>query len=566
MLCSGEMLSAGTSRRLDVALGTLLVLISFTGVFDHGLWGTNDTRGAAMVLDMYRHGTWVIPTIDGQAYLEKPPLMHWVALAFARLFGGVTEGIARLPAVLAGLGTLLLMRRFVADPLAAWAGIFLCATTPTFMGYARAVMTDMILTFCVTLALWLFWRADEPGRAGALRWLPFLLASAAAFYAKGLVGPGLIWSAVAADLLWTRRPKLLLGLAAAFAPLFAATILPWVAALERSLGAEAVRYMFWVNQVGRFFDFREPSMGPNPLTAHKEPLYYYLTNLPLAMGTSVLLLAAALLVWWRRESVFDGRLATFVRCSMVGMLLLLHLSTARVAVYALPVFPFFFMATGIWLADFARRRRQALFERVLAGLSFGAWALLAAGVPAACIVFALRRPDLFLTEEGLGPGRFVLTGALCLSAVVLAVTVLVRQLNRGPRELLVPLLPVAGTVLLFLDYQLICPIVERHKSYVPFARFAQRESAGRELALGFPEYNAIGAFTFYLDRRLPILETQPEVAAYLSAAAPRAVIAARSDLPALAPALAAVPHDERVCSDPGARSHDFVLLTNRPAP
>ena len=197
------------SRRLDLALGVLLVLFSFTGVFDRSLWTTNDTRGAAMALDMERHGTWVIPTINGEPYYEKPPLIYWAALGFARVFGGVTEGVARLPSALAGFGTLLLMRRLSPDRLSGWAAAFLCATSATFMTYSRAVMTDMALAFCVTLALFLFWRADQPGRTGPVRWLGFLVASGLSFYAKALVGPSLIWAAVGVYLLWTRRPALL---------------------------------------------------------------------------------------------------------------------------------------------------------------------------------------------------------------------------------------------------------------------------------------------------------------------------------------------------------------------
>ncbi|HEV2063531.1 MAG TPA: glycosyltransferase family 39 protein, partial [Thermoanaerobaculia bacterium] len=446
-------------RRLEAALAILLVLFSLSGVFDHGLWGTNDTRGAGIVLDMARHGTWVVGTINGADFLDKPPLTYWAALIFAGLFGGVTEGIARLPCALAGLGTLLLMRRLVKDPLAAWAGVFLCATTVTFLGYARSVMTDMPLTFCVTFALFLFWRAEAGSSRSAWRWMPFLFAAAVSFYAKAFVGPALIWCAVGMYLLVTRRWKLLLGLAAGFLPLLAAAVLPWIAALGRARGATALRYVFWDNQFGRFFSLpRDPGLVWGPLAAHKEPWFYYLVNLPAAIGSAVFLLAAALVAWWRPSSAYRDRFSTFVRCAMGGMFLLIQASTSKVAVYALPLFPFFLIATGIWLADFARRERPALFESVLAWLFFGTWALVVVAVPVACIAATRLRPELFLPSEGLGPGRFVLAGSLCLAAVVLAIAVLARRVARGPRALVVPLLPVALTLLVFLDYQLVLPL------------------------------------------------------------------------------------------------------------
>jgi 4-amino-4-deoxy-L-arabinose transferase-like glycosyltransferase len=552
-------------RRLEAALVVLLVLFSVTGVFDHGLWGTNDTRGAGIVLDMARHGTWVVATINGSDFLDKPPMTYWAALILAWAFGGVTEGIARLPSALAGLGTLLLMRRLVKDPLAAWAGVFVCATTVTFLGYARSVMTDMPLTFCVTLALFLFWRAEAGSSRSAWRWMPFLLAASVSFYAKAFVGPALIWCAVASYLLVTRRWKLLFGLAAAFLPLLAAAVLPWVAALQRARGAAALRYVFWDNQFGRFFSLaRDPNLVWGPLAAHKEPWFYYLVNLPAAIGSAVFLLVAALVAWWRPSNAYRDRFATFVRCAIVGMFLLIQVSTSKVAVYALPLFPFFFIATGIWLADFARRERAAFFESVLAWLFFGTWALVVVGVPVACIAATKLRPELFLPSEGLGPGRFVLAGSLCLAAVALAIAALARRAARGPRALVVPLLPAALALLLFLDYQLALPLLERHKSYVPVARWVAAETRGRELGIGTVQFNAIGAFGFYMDDRyMAVLDGDPRVAEYLASDVPRAVIVYRRDLSRLAPALAPVPHDVLECDDPGARSYDFVLLRNR---
>ena len=552
-------------RRLEAALVMLLALFSLTGVFDHGLWGTNDTRGAGIVLDMARHGTWAIPTINGTAYVEKPPLTYWVALVLARVFGGVTAGIARLPCALAGLGTLLLMRRLVRDPLAAWAGVFLCATSVTFLEYGRAVMTDMPLTFCVTLGLFFFWRAEAGSSRSAWRWMPFLLAASASFYAKGFVGPALIWCATASYLLATRRWKLLLGLAAAFLPLLTAAVLPWAAALQRAGGTAALRYVFWDNQFGRFFSLpRDPGLTWGPLAVHKEPWFYYLVNLPAAIGSAVFLVAAALVAWFRPSSVYRDRFSTFLRCAIFGMFVLIQASTSKVAVYALPLFPFFFIATGTWLADFARRERPALFESALAWLYFGTWAVVVVGVPAAGIAATKFRPGLFLPSEGLGPGRFVLAGSLCLAAVVLSIAALGRWVARGPRALIVPLLPAALALLVFLDYQFALPLVERHKSYVPVARWVAAETRGRELGIGTAEFNFIGAFSFYLDgRRMAVFEDEPSVKSYLSSAAPRAVIVYRRDLSRLAPALAGVPHEVLECGDPGARSRDFVLLKNR---
>lgn len=101
-------------RRQQRLLWLLLVVFAFFGVFGHSLWGPNDTREGGMIWDMYRHGTWVTPTIDGMPFLEKPPLLHWTSLALCHLAGRVTEGLVRLPAALYGFGTLVIIYLFVA--------------------------------------------------------------------------------------------------------------------------------------------------------------------------------------------------------------------------------------------------------------------------------------------------------------------------------------------------------------------------------------------------------------------------------------------------------------------
>jgi 4-amino-4-deoxy-L-arabinose transferase-like glycosyltransferase len=552
-------------RRAEVALVLFLVLFSLAGIFDRTLWGTNDTRGAGIVLDMWRHHTWVVATINGDDFLDKPPLTYWAALVFAWIFGGVSEGVARLPCALAGLGTLLLMRRLVKDPLAAWAGIFLCATTVTFLGYARGVMTDMPLTFCVTLALFLFWRAETASSTGSARWIPFLLAAPASFYAKGFAGPALIGCAVAAYLVVRRRWKTLLGLGAVSVPLLAVAVLPWAVALERARGSGALRYALWDNQFGRFFAFsHDPNSPPwGPLFSHKESWYYYFVNLPAALGPAVFLVAAAVAALYMPGSAYRGRFLTFVRCGILGMFLLLELSTSKVAVYALPLFPFLFVAVGIWLADLACRERPALWERSAVLLFFGIWGLFLLAVPTGTILAPKLRPELFIPSENLGPGRFVLAGSLCLAAVVLAIVILARRLASGPRAVIVPLLPAALALLLFLDYELVLPIFDRHKTYVPLAGWVALETRDRELGIATVEFNAIGAFAFYMeDRRMTVVNPVDRAAEFLASASPRALIAYRRDLRRLEPVLASVPHAVLTCDDPGARSHDFVLIRN----
>ena len=564
-------------RGVRIALWVLLGAFALQGVFGHSLWGGNDSREGGMIWDMYRHGTWVTPTINGQPFLEKPPLLHWTALVILHAAGRVSEGLVRLPAALFGLGTLVLVYLLVAGPrapgephgegagrqLAAWAAVFTCGTAIEFHEYSRIVLTDIALTFVVTLSLFLFWRAWLRPSLG--RWVAFLAAAAGAFYGKGLIGPALIWASVAVFLIWRRHFRLLAGLAAAYLPFLIGLVAPWVVALYRAYGAAAVRFAFWDNQIGRFFRFGDRSLPHDPFFINKEPIYYYATHLPVYLLPWTLLLLPALVAWWRGSTPVRSPLHGFVTSALAGMLLVLHLSSAKVVNYALPVYPFIFIVLGSWLADLAQRMRPGVLERWVARLT--AWAVvgLFAGVPAAFVAGTFLRPDLFRTGGRATTIGEAMLGALLLALVVTAAVALHRLAGSALRPAALTLAPAAFALVAMATLQLVTPAVDRDRSYRPFAALAAGEAAqGRDVALATSQECDVGAFTFYLDRRLPILRDGSEVASFLEVARPREVIVPTDKLHAIEAALGSFPHAQLQVGAPGTVSRSFVLLLNRP--
>ncbi|HSS44809.1 MAG TPA: hypothetical protein VLO07_05645, partial [Thermoanaerobaculia bacterium] len=357
-------------------------------------------------------------------------------------------------------------------------------------------------------------------------------------------------------------------------------VLPWVAALYHHGGAEPVRFFFWDNQVGRFFHFSNPALADNPFKVHKGPWYFYLTELPFSLGPFALIVAGALFAWWRPGTAYRDHFATFLRSGMAGMFLILNASSAKAGIYALPLFPLLFVAAGIWLTDIAGRWSLSLFERTMPALSFGLYGLCLLAIPMASIALVVLRPELMGVEGG-GSRLVVWSCVLTVAVLVTAVSVL-RRLTRGERGLILPLVPAVCALFFLFEYWLLLPIMDRHRSCLPFVRVVTEQSRGRELSLASSDYDVVGAFTFYLDRRLPTLEstehvrnypalhpvvmrlesTPERVRAYLAGKQPRAVIAYRKKLPQIEASLSDVPHDLISSQDPGLRSRDFVILVN----
>jgi len=69
----------------------ILLALAFVapGLVGHDPWRAFDVISIEIVHQMHLTGDWVVPRIAGEAWLEDPPFYHWLALAFAKAFGGL---------------------------------------------------------------------------------------------------------------------------------------------------------------------------------------------------------------------------------------------------------------------------------------------------------------------------------------------------------------------------------------------------------------------------------------------------------------------------------------------
>jgi len=109
---------AGASRRANGARGAwrwtvtdvaLIVLASLPLYMlfpaSGGVQNWQESTRALVAREMQRGGEWIVPTIFGEPYLNKPPLLYWLTMAIAKMRGGeVTLADARLAAALAAMG------------------------------------------------------------------------------------------------------------------------------------------------------------------------------------------------------------------------------------------------------------------------------------------------------------------------------------------------------------------------------------------------------------------------------------------------------------------------------
>jgi 4-amino-4-deoxy-L-arabinose transferase-like glycosyltransferase len=114
--------------------------------------------------DVLARGDWLEPAIFGRRVAEKPSLLSWLIAGTARLTGTVDEWSARLPAVLAVLGTALLVQHLVRRNAGAPAALFAAAAfmfSPLVLRKLTISEPDTLVTFC-SFAAFVVWWEGEP--------------------------------------------------------------------------------------------------------------------------------------------------------------------------------------------------------------------------------------------------------------------------------------------------------------------------------------------------------------------------------------------------------------------
>jgi 4-amino-4-deoxy-L-arabinose transferase-like glycosyltransferase len=379
------------------AFGALLAVafvMCLAGIFQHGLWTPDEPREAEIGREMLMSGWSPVPMLDGQAFLEKPPLFPWIMAAFYALFG-VHPGVARLPAALFSIGTILVayhLGRRAGGRTAGLASAVVLATSLKFAEISHCSINDTALTFFVAAGHLAFLSARDRERLGEKSFGLVLagLCAGLAFLTKSLIGPVLVAGPplLAAALMreW-RFLRFAVPRAALWCTLFVVALgLPWVLALASSAGWSAVRVCLIDNTLGR-------SVSANPEFGHANGPFLYVGTFPLETMPWMLVLPAALM---GRTLVRDWRAGRgrFLALLVLSGLVILSLPATKRGLYALPLYPSFAVVAGVWLSRAGSARGSRIDRPTLVTLTAVISAiLLVTAVALAWIAFGGALPE-----------------------------------------------------------------------------------------------------------------------------------------------------------------------------
>lgn len=472
-------------------------LIFFYNLGGWDLWNPDEPRYAQVAREMLQGEGWIIPHLNGEVYLDKPPLFFWLQAAAATAVGGMTEAAARLPSAVFGLATILLLFFFGVRLFSERTGFFaslILATNVEYIWLARRANIDATLTFFTTAAIFLFYLGFQARRGRWSLYLLAYLAMALGVLAKlqvGIVVPLLV---VAGYFLFRRQFGFFIDKAHLPGILvFVAVIGGWFSLAYHLGGWDYLWGLIYQKTASTFLE----------TASHDRPLYYYLLNFPANFLPWTIFLPSAIIYGFSAKGKREG--FVFALFWFVVVFCFFSIAKAKRELYLLPLYPaaslmIAYLLSEVPLGAEGSNKRLVLIPFIFLVVSLAVVAI--AGLIAAII----KGGEYFHHPLELG----------VVTAMIVGGGVLVSYLAHRYRRRDLPFYVICATVALLTLYgaHRIFPEINRYKSARPIAEAIIRAMRpGDELGIYQLEGANIIYYTGY--NRMRWLKDEDELKGFL---------------------------------------------------
>lgn len=310
-----------------------------TGLVGHDPWKPEDAHSFGLIYHILQSGDWLVPSLAGEPYMDKPPLFYLTAALFAKLFSpwlALHDG-ARLASGFYTALTLLftgLAGRELFGGGRGWAAVIILIGCLGMLVTAHQLVTDLALLTGLAIMQYGFTLSQRrPLRAGVL----IGVGVGIGFMSKGFIAPMLLLFITAAMLLfrnWRVRPFFIsIGIASA-------VVLPWLLIWPGLLYLHSPQLFAewaWTMNIGRWFGYAR--------SGDFNEVFYYVKILPWFAWPALPLAAWA--VWQARKKVWHTIEFQLPLTSFLVMLVVLSLVPNIKDVFALPMLlPLSLLATA----------------------------------------------------------------------------------------------------------------------------------------------------------------------------------------------------------------------------
>ncbi len=441
----------------------------------------DEGRNAAVGREMAETNDYSVPHLNRLPYLDKP-IVYFAAEAAVMEVVGPTEFAARLPAYLFTLATALIVflfgRRLWDVDRGLVAAIAFLAM-PLTLAFARIVIFDSALAFCVTLATVAFYLAIESGAVAGKRSPSFWR-----LVAWGGIGLGILTKGPVALLLpllvaipyaiWRRRFRALWSWAGL--GVFLLVIAPWLYAMQQALG-DFLQYALITETMERVATKKLQRTGP--------PWYFLPYILGGALPWSLLLPFA-----WTRESRPERDQPAprlFLILWLFLPLIFFSISQSKRPQYIVPLMiPLALLVASQWTS-----------ERWVRGVRVAAGAMLLLGT---ILLLGPHLPQWQKMKPGIAPAArttaFLLGGSLAAGGLLAWLT---RNRNLQLALLALPIALIPAT-----SYPVVSAIAKQRSAKELIVEMAPYASLDTDV-IGVEAFT--GSMAFYLGRPITVISS-----------------------------------------------------------
>ena len=297
---------------------------------------SNEGQRAVPPLEMINSGNYIIPTINYETYLAKPPLIYWMIALSYKFIGTINSFTARLPSAICGVIFIIVFyfinKQYFPKNIAFLSALMLI-TSPYFLTKIKRCELDLPLALAIFLAIYFLYKIcyEKNKRVYTYLFLSGLFLGISTLL-KGPV-PLLFYLIAIISLLIIDKDnfKKLFNLKCLIICIvFLITAIPWYWLVIKRIGIEESWNIFSHQVLRRIYKSSEINSGS---------IFFYLLRVPLSMVPWGLLLPLTLSPVYFKKIQSSNHIK-FAFFFFYLSIIILSFIKGKETEYALPIIPF----------------------------------------------------------------------------------------------------------------------------------------------------------------------------------------------------------------------------------
>lgn len=314
--------------------------------------------------EMIQQRTWFVPHIFGQPQFEKPVFTFWLLRLSFCVFGITSFGARFPPAFFALLGSIVvyyLCQSVYQDSNKSFLCALMLISSALYLGCARFLLTDMIFSVLILMALTAFYIAYDNPQHKKAGILGFFIFAALAVLTKGLLGVALPVLIVFLFLMMQRNLKFIRAKATIYGVgIFLLIALPWYVFMIKAFGGRFIHEFFYNDHIRRILEAEH---------SRSDRWYFYPLTMMLGMlPWTVFVLGAFVCLINRCFQKNTNAGYHFLLSWILVVFVVFQTAHSKLASYIFPLMPALVIITGDYIGMLLDQKRHNLSPLVIKSL------------------------------------------------------------------------------------------------------------------------------------------------------------------------------------------------------